>query len=103
GPRFWAAASVDVRNDLAAFPDRDQRRHLALNTACRTRVNDRKRLRWRRIGIDRWLQLGEVDIALEIRCDRDEPAEVVDRELARIVAGFGCGRRSEEQTRRQRR
>jgi hypothetical protein len=70
-------------------------RHLVLDTARRTRVGHRKRLRWRRIGID-WLLLGEVDVPFEVGRDRDDSAQEGDGQLARIVAGFGSGRGSEE-------
>jgi hypothetical protein len=64
-------------------------------TASRAGVDNRKRFRRRRVGIGGRLVRREVDVALEVRRNRDELAEVVDRELARVVSGIGAGRSGE--------
>src|SRR4029079_8188564 len=82
-------------------PHRHHRRHLALDAARSAGIDHRQRIRRRRIGIGRRLVLREVDVAHEIRSDRDELADVVDRELAWVIAGFGARRDGEECPRRQ--
>jgi hypothetical protein len=77
-------------------------RQIALDAARRTRVGHRKRLRRGRIRID-GLLLREIDVAVKVGRNRDEPAHEGDSQFARIVAGVGGGRRSEEKTRRQHR
>ena len=66
-----------------------------LDAASRAGVDNRKRFRRRRVGIGGRLVRREVDVALEVRRNRDELAEVVDRELARVVSGIGAGRSGE--------
>ena len=58
----------------------------AVDAASRAGGSDSAAVR-RRVG--RRLLLGEVDVALEVGRDRDELAEEVDREVARVVAGLG--------------
>jgi len=66
-----------------------------LDAASCAGVDNRKRFRRRRVGIGGRLVRREVDVALEVRRNRDELAEVVDRELARVVSGIGAGRSGE--------
>jgi len=73
-----------------------------LDAASRAGVDNRKRFRRRCVGIGRRLVRREVDVALEVRRNRDELAEVVDRELARVVSGIGAGRSGEVYPRCQR-